>query len=141
MRKPPISKLLVLGGFLAGAAAIILASAPLGYRLGIMPLRIALLTVLRWGAYAGAAAAVASLIGLAMTLRRPRDARRGLVLGVAGTLVLARLIQSLLFGVQSTEPVLMLAVASILAATGLFACLLPAYRATRVDPVSALNRA
>jgi predicted permease len=63
----------------------------------------------------------------------------GLVLGAVGAFVLTRLIQSLLFGVQPSDPRLMVGVAAILGLVGLLACLLPARRATSVDPVSALG--
>ncbi len=63
----------------------------------------------------------------------------GLVAGGAGSLLLSRLIRSLLYGVQPTDPVVMGAVALLLAATGVVACLLPARKATRIDPVVALT--
>ena len=67
-RKPSISWVVLLGAGLAVASALVLLAGPVGYRLGILPLRVALLTLLRWGAYAGIAAAVVSLIGLVVTL-------------------------------------------------------------------------
>ena len=45
-----------------------------------------MLTVFVWGAYVGGAAAGVSLIGLVMTLLRPRDARRGISLAVISLL-------------------------------------------------------
>jgi predicted permease len=63
----------------------------------------------------------------------------GLVLGGLGSLGLSRLIQSLLYGVRPTDPGVMVAVATLLALTGLVACLFPARRATRIDPVVALT--
>jgi predicted permease len=62
----------------------------------------------------------------------------GLLVGVAGSLVLVRLIQSLLYGVQPTDLGVMGSVALLLGMTGLLACLVPARRATRVDPVEVL---
>lgn len=62
----------------------------------------------------------------------------GLVLGGLGALGLVRLIQSLLYQVQPTDPAVMISVAALLAATGLAACVVPARRATRIDPVVAL---
>jgi len=85
--RPSTSWVVLLGAGLALASALTLLAAPIGYRLGIVPLRIALLTVLRWGAYGGAATAVVSLIGLGVTLMRPKDRRRGVGLAVT-TLVL-----------------------------------------------------
>jgi uncharacterized protein (DUF1499 family) len=78
--KPSLSWVVLLGAGLAVASALVLLAGPVGYRLGILPLRVALLTLLRWGAYGGIAAAVVSLAGLVVTLSRPREARRGLLL-------------------------------------------------------------
>ena len=60
-------------------------------------------------------------------------------MGIVAALGLVRLIQSLLFGVQPTDPVIMAVVAVALGLVAIAACLVPAHRATRVDPVSALN--
>ena len=76
MRKPSISWVVLLGAGLAVASALVLLAAPVGYRLGLLPLRVALQSLLRWGVYGGIAAAVVSLAGLAVTLARPREARR-----------------------------------------------------------------
>jgi predicted permease len=63
----------------------------------------------------------------------------GLLMGGAGSFLLSRLIRSLLYGVQPTDPGVMGGVALLLAVTGLAACVLPARRATRIDPVVALT--
>ena len=63
----------------------------------------------------------------------------GLAVGLAGATALGRLMASLLFGVQPTDPVTMGAVAATIAAVGAVACALPAYRASRVDPVVVLR--
>jgi predicted permease len=63
----------------------------------------------------------------------------GLVVGLLGSLGLTRLLQSLLYGVRSSDPGVMASVAALLALTGLFASVLPARKATRVDPVVALS--
>jgi predicted permease len=63
----------------------------------------------------------------------------GLFLGGLGSLGFSRLIQSLLYGVQPADPRVMASVALLLVATGLVACLLPARRATRIDPAVALT--
>jgi putative ABC transport system permease protein len=62
----------------------------------------------------------------------------GLVVGGLGSLGLARLLQSLLYGVQPTDPCVMVSVAGLLTVTGVVACFLPARKATRIDPVEAL---
>jgi predicted permease len=63
----------------------------------------------------------------------------GVVMGVAGALALSRLLQGLLYGVTGHDPLVFAANAGILTAVGLAACLLPALRATRVDPIQALR--
>ena len=63
----------------------------------------------------------------------------GLVIGVLGSLGLMQLIQALLYGVRPTDPGVLVSVALLLAAVGICACLLPARRATRIDPVVALS--
>ena len=63
----------------------------------------------------------------------------GLVAGVAGALVLGRLLTSLLFEVSPADPLTIGAVMIALAAVAAFACTVPALRATRVDPMSALR--
>jgi ABC-type antimicrobial peptide transport system permease subunit len=63
----------------------------------------------------------------------------GLVLGMIAAFGLGRLLQSLLYGIQSTDLRVMATVAVTLAVVGLVACLVPARRAARVDPVSALT--
>jgi predicted permease len=63
----------------------------------------------------------------------------GLVAGLGGALLFVRLLQSLLFGVGSTEPSVLVAVGVLLAGVVLVACLIPARRATRIDPVTALH--
>jgi putative ABC transport system permease protein len=63
----------------------------------------------------------------------------GIVLGLIGVFVCTRLMQSLLFGIGATDLRTMFAVTVILAAVAFIACLLPARRATLVDPVQALR--
>ena len=90
--RPSTSWVVLLGAGLAVASALTLLAAPIGYRLGVLPLRIALLTVLRWGAYGGAATAVVSLIGLGVTLMRPKDRRRGVGLALTSLVLGAALV-------------------------------------------------
>jgi predicted permease len=63
----------------------------------------------------------------------------GLVLGVVGSAALAGVVRTLLFGVRPLEPAVLFAVAAVLGSAALLACALPAWRATRVDPVGALT--
>lgn len=63
----------------------------------------------------------------------------GLVVGVGVALLLTRYVQSVLFGIEATDPRVMVTVAALLALVGLAACVIPARRATAVDPVSALG--
>lgn len=63
----------------------------------------------------------------------------GLVLGLIGVFASTRLLQSLLFGIGATDLRTMLIVSAILTLVAFLACLLPARRATLVDPVKALR--
>jgi putative ABC transport system permease protein len=63
----------------------------------------------------------------------------GVAIGTAGALALGRVLSSLIFGVRPTDPVTFVAVAALLAAVALVASIVPAYRATKVDPMVALR--
>lgn len=63
----------------------------------------------------------------------------GIALGVLGSFVLSRFLRSLLFGITQTDPYTFIAVPSLLIAAATLACLLPAHRAIRVDPITALK--
>jgi putative ABC transport system permease protein len=63
----------------------------------------------------------------------------GLAAGVAGALGLGRLLTSFLFGVGAHDPLTLATVAALLACTAIFACLIPARRAMKVDPMVALR--
>src|SRR5215813_2013090 len=63
----------------------------------------------------------------------------GVVLGVAGSFGLTRLMQTLLYGVTPTDPIIFGGVSALLLLVSLLACYLPARRALRVDPVVALE--
>ena len=63
----------------------------------------------------------------------------GVVVGVAGALALTRTIQSLLFEVSTTDPVVFTAIPLLLVFVSLLACYTPARRATKVDPLVALR--
>jgi putative ABC transport system permease protein len=68
-----------------------------------------------------------------------RPALVGLVIGVAGAVILSRFLRSLLYGVSATDPMTLVIVAGTLLAVAAAACWVPARRATRVDPLVALR--
>ena len=63
----------------------------------------------------------------------------GFLIGAAGALALRKSLESQLFGVSATDPIVIGAVTATLAAVALVACALPARRATRIDPIVALT--
>ena len=63
----------------------------------------------------------------------------GVVLGAAAAFGLTRLLASLLFGVKTTDPLTYGTVALVLSAVALLACFIPALRASKIDPVTALR--
>jgi predicted permease len=63
----------------------------------------------------------------------------GCVAGLAGALLLSRLMSKLLFGVQPTDPATFVAVAAGLGLVAMLACYIPARRAMRIDPMVALR--
>jgi putative ABC transport system permease protein len=63
----------------------------------------------------------------------------GATVGMIGAAAAARVLDSVLFDVTSTDPITFFGVAGLLLLTALGACWLPAYRASRLDPVTALR--
>jgi len=63
----------------------------------------------------------------------------GLVLGLAGSFAITRVMATLLFNVTPTDPITLASVTGVIAAVALAACLIPAWRATRVDPLTVLR--
>jgi predicted permease len=63
----------------------------------------------------------------------------GMVVGLAGSLAVTRLLQHMLFEITATDPTTFVAVGSLLVVVTAMACYLPARRAARIDPVIALR--
>jgi ABC-type antimicrobial peptide transport system permease subunit len=77
---------------------------------------------------------------LAMILRQGLiPAFVGVAAGLAGAFGLTRLMESLLYGVKSGDPVIFFGVSAILLMVALLAVLIPAWRAISLDPVAALR--
>jgi putative ABC transport system permease protein len=66
-------------------------------------------------------------------------ASAGVVLGLAGALLLTRLMSSMLFGVSATDPLTLVTISLVLVGVALLASYIPARRAARVDPLVALR--
>ena len=68
-----------------------------------------------------------------------RPALLGLGLGLVVSVVATRVLQSLLFGTKPLDPVVLSGVIATLLAVAVLACLAPAWRASRLDPMQALR--
>jgi putative ABC transport system permease protein len=68
-----------------------------------------------------------------------RPALYGLVLGLAASAGAVRLIQSMLYGTRPLDPAIFASVAATLLVVAALACLVPAWRASRIDPMQALR--
>ena len=64
----------------------------------------------------------------------------GVAIGLVGSFGVTRLLTKLLYGVSPTDSVTFIAVSLLLTAAALVACLVPAARAAKVDPVIAIRR-
>ena len=63
----------------------------------------------------------------------------GLVIGIAGALLVGRVLRGLLFGVPPYDPVTLVVVGILMALVGIAACWLPAHRASRIEPTLAMR--
>ena len=63
----------------------------------------------------------------------------GIAAGVGGALWLSRFLQTQLYAVSPLDPSVYTAVAALLVVVAIVACLIPAWRATKVDPMVALR--
>jgi putative ABC transport system permease protein len=78
---------------------------------------------------------------LALVLRSGlRQAALGLVFGLAASLAFVRILESQLYGVAAVDPAIYAGLSALLAAVVLVACSVPAWRASRVDPVITLRQ-
>jgi ABC-type antimicrobial peptide transport system permease subunit len=68
-----------------------------------------------------------------------RPALFGLVLGLAGSAAVARLIESMLYQTKPFDPAVFAAVTATLLLVAALACMIPAWRASRLDPMQALR--
>jgi predicted permease len=68
-----------------------------------------------------------------------RPALLGLFVGLAGSALAVRLIRSMLYQTEPLDPMVFASVAALLLAVSTLACLLPAWRASRLDPMQALR--
>ncbi|HET9452686.1 MAG TPA: FtsX-like permease family protein, partial [Gemmatimonadaceae bacterium] len=63
----------------------------------------------------------------------------GIVLGVGGAYALSRLTASLLYGVSPSDPITFVTVAAVITVVAMAACVVPTFRAMRVDPLEAIR--
>jgi predicted permease len=135
-----------MGGWLAARRFLLL----LGGLFAVVALVLAALGI--YGVVAFSVTRRTQEIGIRMSLGAGRDnilrlvlgegariAAFGVVIGIAASLAITRLLSTLLFGISATDPLTFVAVAILLSAVALFASYIPARRATRVDPLVALR--
>jgi putative ABC transport system permease protein len=125
-------KTIVLGAF--AAMALVLVAVGL---FGVVSYAVAQRTQ-EIGVRAALGATRGDLVRLVL-FRGVRFTGAGIVVGVVGALLAGRLVASQLFGVTSSDPSTLGAVAAVLVCVALVACAVPARRAMRIDPLEALR--
>jgi predicted permease len=90
------------------------------------------------GIRAALGARTADLLGMVL-LEGLKPALLGIVIGAAGALMAARLLDNLVFGVKASDPITLALVAGTLLIVSIGASLLPAWRASRLDPLTVLR--
>jgi putative ABC transport system permease protein len=63
----------------------------------------------------------------------------GIAIGLAGAMLLTRVLKTLLFGIGTRDPMTFLGIAGLLLVAALIACYAPARRAARADPIAAVR--
>lgn len=124
---------LVLFGAFAAAALLLAVAGIYGVLAGTVSER-----TREIGVRSALGATPTSLIGMIVG-QGCRLAAIGIALGLAGSFALTRYLQSLLFGVAPNDLVTLAAVCVLLGGVTLAACFVPATRAARVDPSTALR--
>jgi ABC-type antimicrobial peptide transport system permease subunit len=74
-----------------------------------------------------------------VTRRASAQLAVGLLIGGAGAMAVSRVLPAMLAGTRGSDPVTLAVVAALLVAAALCACLIPARRAARLDPITALR--
>jgi putative ABC transport system permease protein len=122
----------LLGGF--AALALLLAAVGTYGVLSYMVTRQRREIGIRMALGAGRAAVLRSVVGHGLKLTCA-----GLAAGMSAALLLTRLMETLLFEVRPNDPATLAGVAALITAVAAAASLVPAFRATRVDPIAALK--
>jgi putative ABC transport system permease protein len=71
--------------------------------------------------------------------RGSRLVAAGVAIGLAGTIMMAKLVRPFLYGISGDDPAALLIAIGTLVMVGVAASVIPAYRAARVDPATALR--
>ena len=124
--------MMVLGGF-AGLALLLASLGLYGVLAYLVTLRTRELGI-RVALGAGSSDVLRLVVGQGL-----RMTGLGIGIGLAGALLLTRLMQSLVFGISTSDPATFAAVGVTLALGALLASYVPARRATKVDPMQALR--